>query len=296
MSNAKLRGYLSIILVMIIWGSSFTITKVIVREVPPILFAFIRHVIACIVLFPFFVKIWDKETKSVIRKSDYLILVWMGVFGIALYYIAFNFSMKLTSASIGALIQGFMPIVIAVMGLFFLKESLNKWQIFGLILAFLGIVLVGFLNIGHTEENNNLGGNLLMFTAICSWAIYTILSRKLEHIHPIIITSISTFFGTILLVGPSLLENDHWNLTFSMKAWFGVVFMGTLNSAVCYLLYNKAVKSLPVVQVGNFLNLDPIIGVIIAVIFLNEQMNIWQLIGGTLVLTGIAISSIKNGH
>jgi drug/metabolite transporter (DMT)-like permease len=296
MKNQKTTGYLSIIFVMMVWGSSFALTKLVVTTIPPVLFALIRHLIASLILLPFFIKARTGKEKPKIRKFDYLIFVLMGLTGIVLYYIAFNYALKYTTATVAAIIQGFAPVLIAASGFLFLKEQLNKWQFLGLLLAFTGVVLVGFLSPNNSGSNNKLIGNLLMVASVILWTIYTILSRKLKHLDPIMITSISTFAGTLLLIIPGLIEYFYVDtpLKISFNSWLSTIYLGAIGSAICYLLYIKALKVLPVVQVGNFLNLDPVVGVVIGMLFLHEQMTFWQVAGGVLVLTGIVLSSWKN--
>lgn len=128
MVNSKIITYISLVLVMLIWGSSFTVTKLVVKDVGPIQFAFTRHLIASVVLLPSFLRSFSKQSYPSLTKRDYLIITLMGIIGIGLYYPVFNLSLQHTSASSGALIQGTMPMMIAFMGTLFLKERISKMQ------------------------------------------------------------------------------------------------------------------------------------------------------------------------
>jgi drug/metabolite transporter (DMT)-like permease len=77
----------------------------------------------------------------------------------------------------------------------------------------------------------------------------------------------------------------------SAATWAGIAYLGVFASALAYFLYNRALESLPAAQVGNFLNLNPVIGAVIAMIFLKDTFTGWQMAGGVLVLAGIWLSS-----
>lgn len=292
--NKKITGILSIVFVMLVWGSSFTVTKAIVNDISPVMLAFIRFLIASAALLP--VLLFSKQRKAVklLKPVDYIFISVMGLTGVTLYYTSFNLSLLYTSASSGALIQGFMPMSIALLGVIFLKERLTGIQLAGIVLSFIGVVMVGFLADSGKDEGS-LKGNLLMVSAVVCWSIYTILSKKLNHVPSLIITCLSGFAGTILLIPMVIFESAYipQSVTLSFNGWLAVIYLGAISSALCYFLYNKALETLPAAQVGNFLNLDPIIGVIIALIFLKEQINGWQIVGAVLVLTGIFLSTRK---
>ncbi|WP_343702109.1 DMT family transporter [Chitinophaga sp.] len=283
----RIGGLLSIIFVMLIWGSSFTVTKIVVTEVPPILSAGIRNVVACLALLPFYLA----RRRKVKQPLPYKQLVWMGLAGTTFYYFCFNTGMKYVAASTGALIEGLVPVAIAVPAALILKEHLAKTTIAGILLSVAGVILVGF--VGNPEKSSNaLLGSFLIIGAVCLWSVYTLLARSLKDTDTVLITTVSTFIGTALSLPVPLYEvYQHGMPPIPPKAWAGIVYLGVFASALAYFLYNKALESLPAAQVGNFLNLNPVIGALIAFIFLKDKLTALQLAGGVLVLAGIILSS-----
>jgi len=290
--NDRLKGFISIIFVMLIWGSSFTITKLVVQEVPPFLFATLRHIVACIVLLPFYLH----QRKKVPQRLPYKKLILMGLTGITFYYGFFNFALLYISASSGALIEGMVPVAIAIPAALILKEQLDKRSIIGIILSVTGVILVGFVGNSQQSSNHLLGG-ALMLAAVSCWGTYTLLSRSLKDADTILVTAISTFIGSILLLPVSVFEAYQNGMPeISLKAWAGIAYLGIFASALAYFLYNRALESLPAAQVGNFLNLNPVIGAVIAIIFLKDTFTGWQLAGSILVLAGIGLSAKTVKH
>src|SRR5688572_28407088 len=107
---------------MLVWGSAYSITKSVVAPLPPMCCACIRILIATLCLLPIYLQHRRKQ-KDTLEKSDYVRLIFMGLTGVTGYYILFNFSLLYTSASVGALIQGLIPIGIALFGISFLGEK-----------------------------------------------------------------------------------------------------------------------------------------------------------------------------
>ncbi len=134
-----------------------------------------------------------------------------------------------------------------------------------------------------------------MIFAVLSWGFYTIISKSLEKYDAVQLTAISTTIGTIGLLPAVAFEiiRQPQLPVISMNGWLSILYLGIFSSAVCYILYNKVLKVLSGVQVGNFMNFDPVVGALIAIIFLGEQVTVWQIAGGTLVLTGVILTSRK---
>jgi len=289
--NKQTKGFLSIIFVMMIWGSSFTVTKVVVTELPPHIFAGIRNLIGCAALLPFYIL----RRRKVKDRLPYGKLTLMGLAGTTLYYFVFNTGMKYVSASTGALIEGLAPVAIAIPAAIILKEHLKKRAIAGIVLSVSGVILVGF--IGNAQKSGNaLLGSFLIVGAVLLWTAYTLLSRSLKETDTVLVTTVSTFIGTALSLPLPAYEIITGGMpAISWKVWAGMIYLGVFASAVAYSLYNKALESLPAAQVGNFLNLNPVIGALIAFLFLKDRLTGLQMAGGVLVLAGIWLSSRRVG-
>lgn len=285
----RTKGLLSIVFVMLIWGSSFSVTKTVVQQVSPYIFATLRHLFASAILLPFYLQ----RRRTVKQRLPYKQLVLMGLAGITVYYGFFNFAMTYIPASSGALIEGLIPVAIAIPAAVFLKERLDKKSIAGIVLCVTGVILVGFVG-SPKGANHQLLGSMLMLLAVCCWSAYTLLSRSLKETDTLLATAVSTFIGTAFLLPIAAIDVYlHGIPKISGEAWAGIAYLGAFASALAYFLYNRALESLPAAQVGNFLNLNPVIGALIAVIFLKDTFTGWQMAGGVLVLAGIWLSSKK---
>jgi drug/metabolite transporter (DMT)-like permease len=292
MIQSKSRSVLILVLVMAIWSSSYSITKTAVRNLPPFSFAFLRFVFASVLLGAYS---WI-STKQVRLpgKKQLLQLTGLGLSGITFYYIAFNTALYYTSASAGAMIAGMAPVIVAVLAALLLKERMRAAQQWGIGISVAGVVLIALTRAPAAQAPHALLGNLLMLTAILCWGFYTILSRRMDQWDPLWLTAWSTAIGTVLLLPAVAVELHATGLpVITLQGWLSILYLGCLGSALCYLLYNHALKKLPASTVGLFINLEPLMGVVIAVVFLHERLAWMQLAGGVLVLLGISLGMVK---
>lgn len=289
-SNKRTIALISILVVVLVWGSAFTVSKVGVQELPPLFLALMRNAVATLVLLPFYLAVRKKAARLDPGSIPFGKIIVLGLTGVTLFYAFFNTSLTYTGAAMGSLIQGIMPLVIVIPAAVFLKEKISAKVIAGILISVAGVIMVGF--IGQHDQRGSIFGNILMACSVCCWAAFTLISRSMNHFHPIPLTFFITLAGTVMLVPCALIEG--WNQPLpeiSSNGWMAIAYLGTLSSAICYILYNQSLKTLTAAQASNFLNLDPVIGSIIALIFLKEHFSSLQYIGGALVLLGVWLSS-----
>lgn len=288
--SGRSGAIIGMLFVMFVWGSSFAVTKRAVQVVPPMTFAFLRFLVASVCLH---VMLMSRRTgkKQVGGQVSRTLLFWMGLTGVGFFYIFFNYSLLYTTASMGALIQAFIPVVIAILAAVFLNEQITLAKGISIVLSIAGVVLVAFVSKAGLNAPKPVLGNIFMLISVVAWAVYTILSKKIAHLDSLKVTCYSTYIGTLLLVPSMVVELWYRPLPIiDAASWVAIVYLGALGSAVSYFLYNYALKKLPASLVGVFINLDPVIGAGIAVVFLKEQLSLWQVVGGMLVLGGMWLS------
>jgi drug/metabolite transporter (DMT)-like permease len=279
----------ALLAVMIVWGSTFVVTKAAIVELPPLTLAFVRVFIGALVLLPF---------AAPRMKASIALLPWrwlwsMGFIGVALYYVVFNWSLALTSASQGALVQSSIPAVTACIAILWLREAASRARTFGIALSVIGVLIVFT---GGTQTNaaapSPALGNLLMFASVLCWGIYTSLAKRVAQFDSIVITTLVTGIGALLLLPLAILELWKRDLPhLSAGAWLGVAYLGVLASGAGYLLYNYALKHMAASQVGVFTNIIPIVGVLTGVIALGEPLSWQAIVGGVIVMVGVGMTT-----
>jgi drug/metabolite transporter (DMT)-like permease len=292
LNKQSLISIFSILVIVIVWGSASTVTKLAVEDIQPYTFAFLRNLVGSICFVPFYFYL-RKRNRQGISGAPVKKLIWLGLTGITFFYLFFNAGIYYTTAAIGALIQGFIPIAIILLAVLFLKERLKLLQAIGILISLGGVIMIGFTGV-IGEARNAILGNILIIFAVISWGAYTIISKSMQQYNPVYLAIMSIWIGTIGLILPLIYELCTRGFpVISTDGWLSIIYLGIFSSTICYILYNRILKILPAVQVGNFMNLDPLCGAIIAIIFLHDRVTVWQVTGTILVLVGVALTTRK---
>jgi drug/metabolite transporter (DMT)-like permease len=225
----------------------------------------------------------------------WLALLGMAVTGIATFTIAFNYALVHASATQGALIYALLPAAVALAAVMFLGEKLAKRRIAGIVLSIVGVGLVVLA--GEVDRNSPRPGlgALWMIGAVVSWAAYTIFAKRLADVDQVITIALVSLFGMLMITPFAVVElaETSWQAP-SLQAWAGILFLGIFASALAYIAYGWALRELDASLVGALINLDPIVGVITAVIFLGEQLHGGQIVGGGIALIGMWLASTES--
>ena len=284
----KIKSFLMLSAVVFLWGSSFTLLKLGLEEISPINLAFLRFLL----VLPFFIAFTYIQDKQAFDKSifrDWKILLTLGLTGVTLYHVLQNFGLRLTTASNSSLIISANPVFIASLDHFYLKEEITWKRIFGMTLAFLGIILI----IGPsrlTFDPMGVIGDLLSLGAGLSWAFYSVLGKKiLSNYGAQRVTMFSMIFGTLFLF-PILLVSEKPAIPTSVWLWFLLLILSLLCSGMAYLFWYKALEDVSPTKVGVFLFFLPVVSVSVAHLVLLESLDVSFAIGAIFVMLGVTIT------
>jgi drug/metabolite transporter (DMT)-like permease len=217
----------------------------------------------------------------------------LGVAGVAAFTVAFNYALVYGSASQGALIFAAIPAVVAICGALFLKERLHRNGRLGIALSIGGAIVIA-LGAGEQGESAPapLLGALLMLLSVVLWGAYTVVVKRIAHADQLALTFAASTVGALVLLPAVPIEYAVRGFaSTSMYGWLGVLYLGVLASAACYWLYNFALRSLDASTVGIYTNIDPVVGVACAFVFLGETLSPAQIVGALVVFAGIWLAS-----
>lgn len=286
------KAVISMLFVMLVWGSSFAVTKNAITIVPPLTFALLRFLTASICLQAMLML--RKKNNAPKKRIPFVPLLVMGLTGVTCFYTFFNYSLVYTSASMGALIQAFIPVIIALLAFIFLKEKISGIQQLSILISVTGVALVSYFAHPDTSSGNPFLGNCLMLVAVIAWSVYTVVSKKLADYDVLKVTCYSTYIGTAFLIPFVMVELWHKPLpAINAEGWISIIYLGVVASAVSYYLYNHSLKLLSASLAGIFINLDPVVGAALAIIFLHEEVTVSLVVGSLMVLAGTWISARK---
>lgn len=291
MGHKQTAGHLAALLTIVIWGTTFISTKILLADFQPVEILFFRFVMGFLVLFA----AYPKKLRTANYKQE-LTFAAAGLCGICLYYLLENIALTFTLASNVGVIISVAPFFTAILAHLFMKseEKLRPQFFLGFAVAMAGIILISFN--GSKLELNPMG-DLLAVIAALVWACYSVLTRKISRFgYPVILSTRRTFFYGILFMVPALFFFD-FELNISrltnMTYLFNILYLGLGASALCFVTWNFAVKKLGAVKTSVYIYMVPVITVVTSVLILQEQLTVLAGIGTILTLIGLFLSEYK---
>lgn len=275
-----------------LWGGNFVIGRSFVNTLPPFALALFRWIVAFFTLLPFGLK--ELKNNRKIWKEHRIALLFMALTGIAMFNTLVYIAVHYTTSINASLINSSTPIMIMILSVIFLREKLSWKQGIGIILSLIGVLFI--ISRGEWSQILSLTfnkGEMWMLLAVTTWAIYSILVKKFGGIFPQYGSFLYTIIvGIIMLIPFASYEYIKgatyiWNL----HSVLGILYVGIFASIVAFLCWNKAVIHIGPGKAAPFLNLIPVFATVFAILFLNEQLMLTQVIGGALVIVGVFISS-----
>ncbi|MDQ3137925.1 MAG: DMT family transporter [Gemmatimonadota bacterium] len=276
------------LLVCLIWGVNFSVTKLAIEEIPALPFTAIRFALASLLLWAV---LRATEGTAAPPPAEVRRLIVLGIVGNTLYQIAFVLGLAYTTATNSSLILATVPTVVAVFAGVLGLERITRRMWGGIVLGTLGVVLV-IATRGVQLSAVTLRGDLLTVLAVLCWAGYTVGLRKLPAgFSPLRVTTVTTIAGTPLLVLAGLpgLVRMEWGAV-PATAW-GALFYATVFSLVlAYLLWNRSVQAVGGTRTAIYMCVTPLIAVGAAWIMLGEQPRPLQGAGAVLIIAGVLLA------
>jgi drug/metabolite transporter (DMT)-like permease len=291
MENKRTTGHLSALLTIVIWGTTFISTKILLVDFQPVEILFFRFVMGLVAL----MIVYPHRLKGTTAQQE-LTFAAAGLCGICLYYLLENIALTYTMASNVGVIISIAPFFTAILSHLFLKEEgkLGPNFFVGFVVAMAGIFLISFN--GSKLELSPMG-DLLALLAALIWACYSILTKKISSYgYHTILTTRRVFFYGILFMIPALFLFDFKLelIRFTDPVYvFNIIYLGLGASALCFVTWNFAVKVLGAVKTSIYIYMVPVITVVTSVLILQERITALSVVGTLLTLVGLFLSERK---
>lgn len=288
METKKSIGHFAALLTIIIWGTTFISTKILLVDFKPVEILFFRFIMGFVAL----LVICPRRLKGVKRKQE-LTFMAAGLCGICLYYLLENIALTYTMASNVGVIISVAPFFTAILVHLFIKseEKLRLNFFIGFAVAMTGIIFISF---NGSKLELNPKGDILAILAAFVWACYSVLTKKIgSYCYSIVLTTRRTFFYGILFMIPALFFFD-FNLKLSrfmnITYLLNIFYLGLGASALCFVTWNFAVKVLGAVKTSVYIYMVPVITVVTSAAVLHEPITVLSGVGTFLTLAGLFLS------
>ena len=278
-------------LVAILWGSAFPVTRVLLRDLPPVGAAAWRTLIA-VTAIGLLLALRGELRQLRPARGYRLRLGVLAVLGGALFLIAMNLAIFLTGASITSFVTGTYPLLAVLGAGLLLGEPLGRRVLLALAIAAGGLVLLARPGGAHVE----LLGVVVALGAAVSFALYLSLARlwrsaeRLPTLTVAFYLLLSSALVTTLI--QAFIDPSGLRLDLSAAGWAALIWLAIPASALPHVLVITTLRRLPAGRAAPFLMLMPISGTLISTVLLGEHLDPLQLVGAGLILVGIGAATM----
>lgn len=269
--------------VVVVWASAFPAIRVAAPELGPIGLSFIRLVVAALallVLAPFL-----KVRRPAAR--DLLLITITAFFGMTAYQLLLNTGEIFVPAGTASIIVAAAPLVSVGIAVVAFREKLTALRVVGSVVALAGVITVCLARAGLSLTATVW----IVVAAMVVQGIYHPLSRMLLRRYSALEVAIYAMVAGTIMTIPFVPFGWHAIVSAGPAAWLGAVYLGVVPSAVGFVLWGYAVARLPVVTSTSLLYLVPVVAVLISFVWLGELPLPVELIGGAVVIVGVAAIS-----
>lgn len=281
----RLTGYCFAAFTVVVWGSTFISSKVLLEFYTPAQIMLTRFILAYCALW----LLRPRRLALTLKQEGVFFL--LGLLGCTAYFYTENTALSYTLASNVSIIVAAAPIFTAILAHFAGEERFRASTLAGFLMAFSGVILV--VCNGTFVLKLNPKGDLLALAAAVCWAIYSVLLRRASRgLDSILVTRRTMFWGIVTALPLVAAEGVPYPMAPLMTA-SGIanfLFLGLVGSALCFVLWNKAFRILGVVTTNTFIYLMPFITIVAARIFLDEPISPLALLGAVLITAGVVLS------
>jgi len=287
---------LLLILTAILWAAHWIVARAVIPHVTPVGMAFWRWLAALAILAPF---AWPHVLRDWnALRNGWRPILFFGTCGTVLYNSIGYMGIAQTTATNAVLLQSVTPGLIPLVAWLMFRERIRGRTALGLAVSFCGVLaIVSRLDAAVLAGLEFAPGDLWLLANIFLWALYTACLRwQPRDLHPL--SFMLAVMATGLVTGVpayalDLAAGGRFEANPGVVA--GILYLAAFPSVLCYIMWNKAVTEVGAAKAGAYLHLIPLVGSVMAIVFLDERLHLYHLAGIALIFGGVFLASRGSG-
>jgi drug/metabolite transporter (DMT)-like permease len=284
------RAYLLLTFTALFWAGN-SITGRAARDlVPPVALSFWRWSIALALLLPLAWPHLRRDWPAL--RARWPIVLLLGGLGIGAFNTLLYTGLQTTTALNAMLIQSAQPALILIVGALVMHDRTSPRQIGGVLVSLVGVLTI----IARGDPAVLLAlrlnaGDMIIGMGALLWALYSVLLRKRPVVHPLSflaasilvgVTVIAPFYGAELWAGRRIVPVG--------ESALAIAYVSVFPSFLAYLFFNRGVELIGSAATGQYMNVMPLMGAGLAMLFLGEALHLFHVVGLVLIVAGIVIA------
>jgi drug/metabolite transporter (DMT)-like permease len=277
-----------VLLVMVAWAANFIVVKAANEQIPPVSFAFLRFGIAALTLL---IALRWREGSLAPPRGDALAIIALGGLGFGVYQLLWSIALQQIPAGDSALLIATTPVITALLAVISKSDTLTRTKLLGSLVSFGGVAVIVSAGHGISLGSALVADGMTLISATC-WAIYTAFGANVLRRHsPLRTTAWAMVGGSLVLLVPGVIQawGKDWGAV-SPDAWAGLAFSAFVPAGVANVVVFAAIKLLGPTRITAYQFLVPFMAVLMGAAFLGEPVRVDQLVGGAIIVLGVAIA------
>jgi drug/metabolite transporter (DMT)-like permease len=298
--RVSLRAWAALLIVWVVWGSTYLAIKVGDETMPPLVLAAIRYLVAGLIMFPAAARNAASAARAAGRKgapgryrpgrSE-----WLGCAVVGILLLGANGAVCVGETTVpsglSALLMASMPLWLLGIDAALNRARLGLAPLAGLAIGLVGVGLLSGL--GGGKAGVSASGVVIILVAAASWALGTILSRRVSTpSSPGLASAMQLLIGGTFLLALAAATGEFGSFRLSAVSggsWLALAYLIVAGTIVAFSAYVVAVRLLPTAAVATYPYVNPVVAVLLGTLFLNERLSLGMLTGGMLIVAAVVL-------
>ena len=290
------RAYLLLTFTALFWAGNSIVGRAARELVPPAALSFWRWTIALALLLPLAWPHLRRDWPAL--RARWPVVLALGALGIGSFNTLLYTGLQTTTALNSMLIQSAQPALILIVGALVMRDRTSPRQIAGVLVSLAGVLTIigrGDPAVLFTLRLNV--GDAIIGVAVLLWALYSVLLRRRPEVHPLSFLAASILVGVAVIAPVYVLEL--WGgrrIVPAPESALAIAYVSFFPSFLAYLFFNRGVELIGSAATGQYLNVMPLMGAGLAMLFLGEALHLFHVVGLLLIVAGIAVAGKPGGE
>jgi drug/metabolite transporter (DMT)-like permease len=292
--------HILLFIVVLIWSGNTVISKLMIREVPPVELALARFSLGVLAFhLPVFL-IW-RRLGPTLSRPEWNRLATMGIVGAGTSMLLFTLGLNLMPATYVSLVMMTGPALTALLAWVMLREVLGWTRATGTAIAFLGSAILVSGGQLADPQPGLLSGAFFLILSQLAWALYTLLGKPLLSRRPPLLIMSAAHLFALLSLWPLAIPLGGWNFLghmseWSSEVWLSLIYLGIINTGLSQVMYFYALRDVSTAQAVSYTYLQPPMTALMAMVALGEEVTTLTILCGAVIIFGLWLVNRPRGH
>ncbi len=285
-------GWAALVVVYVVWGSTYLAIRVGVRDLPPLTMAGLRYLTAGLLLYPIAVRTGAARLRASDRPGRRELL-GAALVGLLLLVVG-NGGLSIGEQTLDS---GFAAVLVATVPLWMVlfawpidRARPTRKAVGGLVIGLLGVAVLT----GAGSGSRHPLGVVVVLGASCAWGLGSVLSHRLAlPRRALVAAALEMIAGGVILLVAATVRGEYADLTWSQvptSAWLALLYLIGPGSLLAFTAYGYALSRLPLATVSTYAYVNPVVAVVLGVVILGEHLTAHEVVGTVLVVASIALT------